>query len=146
MAKQAAKSIISTFTLSDSQKQKVVDKPTQRRNNLLTKLNDQILAAEAALKGEEYFSTKTVTETDEDGTKLRTTVPKRVNKWFYTNNGSEWLLEIKYGNRILPLTNDKSAIVVGDLGNMVTVLEQVKEAVAANELDKAIESALAKKK
>lgn len=146
MAKQAAKNILSTFTFSDSQKQKVVDKPTERRNKLLRKLDEQILAAEAAVKGEEYFGTRIVTETDEDGTKLRSTVPKRVNKWFYTNNGSEWLLEIKYGNRILPLTKDKPAIVVGDLGNMVTVLEQVKEAVAANELDKAIETALVKKK
>ncbi|MDH5517354.1 MAG: hypothetical protein OEY36_06005 [Gammaproteobacteria bacterium] len=145
MAKQAAKSILSSFTLSDSQKQKVVDKPTQRRNNLLTKLNDQILAAEAAFKGEEYFSTKTVTETDEDGTKTSKTVPKRVNKWFYTNNGSEWFVEIKYGNRILPLAKDKTAIVVGDLENMVAVLTQVKEAVAAKELDKVIETVLTKK-
>ncbi|MBD3610768.1 MAG: hypothetical protein HUJ30_09485 [Gammaproteobacteria bacterium] len=145
MAKQATKSILSSFTLSDSQKQKVVDKPTERRNKLLGKLDEQILAAEAALNGEEYFGTKTVTEVDEDGTRTSTTVPKRVIKWFYTNNGSEWLLELKYGNRVLPLAKDKTAIVVGDLENMVPVLKQVKEAVAANELDNAIEAVLSKK-
>jgi len=145
MAKQTAKSILSTFTLSDSQKQKVVDKPTERRNKLLGKIDEQILAAQAALIGEEYFGKKTVTETDEDGTRTSTTVPKRVNKWFYTNNGSEWLLEIKYGNRVLPLAKDKTAILIGDLENLVPVLEQVKEAVAANELDKAIEAVLAKR-
>jgi hypothetical protein len=145
MARQAAKSILSTFDLSASQKQKVVDKPTQRRNKLLAKLDEQILAAKAALNGEEYFGNKTVTETDEDGTKTTATVSKRVNKWFYTNNGTDWLLEIKYGNRVLQLAKDKTAIVVGDLVNMVAVLEQVKEAVAANELDNAIEAVLTKK-
>lgn len=87
---------------------------------------------------------KTVTEIDEDGNKTTSTVPKRINKWFYTNNGTDWLLEIKYGNRILPLAKDKTAIVVGDLANMVAVLEQVKVAVVAKELDKAIEAALTK--
>lgn len=146
MAKPAAKSILSTFNLSESLKRKVVDKPTVRRNKLLTKLDEQILAAQAALNGEEYFGKKTVTETDEDGNKTSTTVPKRVNKWFYTNDGSEWFLEIKYGNRVLQLAKDKTAIVVGALDNMVTVLEQVKEAVAAKELDQAIEAAFGSKK
>ena len=146
MTRQAAKSILSTFNITESQKRKVVDKPTVRRNKLLAKLDEQILAAEAAIKGEEYFGKKNVTETDEDGNKTTTTVPKRVNKWFYTNDGTEWFLEIKYGNRVLQLAKDKTAIIVGALENMVTVIEQVKEAVAAKELDNAIESAFMSKK
>ncbi len=145
MVKQAAKSILSTFNLSEFLKRKVLDKPTVRRNKLLSKLDEQILAAQAALKGEEYFGKRNVTETDEDGNKTTTTVPKRVNKWFYTNDGSEWFLEIKYGNRVLQLAKDKTAIVVGALDNMVAVLEQVKEAAVAKELDKAIEAAFASK-
>ena len=145
MAKQAAQSILSAFNLSESLKRKVVDKPTVRRNKLLAKLDEQILAAEAALKDEEYFGKKNVTETDEGGNKTTTSVPKRVNKWFYTNNGTEWFLEVKYGNRVLQLAKDKTAIVVGDLANMVTVLTQVKEAVAAKELDTAIEAVASKK-
>ena len=146
MARQATKSILSTFNLSESLKRKVVDKPTVRRNKILAKLDEQILAVQAALNGEEYFGKKNVTETDEDGNKTRTTVPKRVNKWFYTNNGTEWFLEIKYGNRVLQLAKDKTAIVVGALENMVTVIEQVKEAVTAKELDNAIEAAFMSKK
>jgi len=146
MTRQAAKTILSSFNLSESLKRKVVDKPTVRRSKLLAKLDEQILAVQAALSGEEYFGKKTVTETDEDGNKTSTTVQKRVNKWFYTNNGNEWYLEIKYGNRVLQLAKDKTAIVVGALDNMVTVIEQVKEAVAAKELDKAIEAAFGSKK
>jgi len=47
MAKQAAKSILSTFNLSESKKQKVIDKPTERCNKLLAKLDEQMLAAQA---------------------------------------------------------------------------------------------------
>lgn len=145
MVRQAAKSILSTFNLAESLKRKVVDKPTVRRNKLLAKLDEQILAVHAALNGEEYFGKKNATETDEDGNKTTTSVPKRVNKWFYTNNGTEWFLEIKYGNRVLQLAKDKTAIVVGALDNMVAVIEQVKEAVAAKELDNVIEAVASRK-
>lgn len=142
----ATKSILSSFNLSKSQKQRTVDKTTQRRTKLLAKLDEQILVAQAALKDEEYFGVKAVSETDEDGNKTSTTAQKRVRKWFYTNDGDEWYLEVKYGNRILQLAKDKTAIVVGALDNMVAVITQVKEAVLANELDNAIEAALSKKK
>lgn len=49
-------------------------------------------------------------------------------------------------NRVLQLAKDKTAIMVGDLVNMATVLRQVKEAVAAKELDNAIETVLVSKK
>jgi len=55
-----------------------------------------------------------------------------------------WFLEIRCGDRGVELANDKTAV-VGDLENLVTVLEQVKEAVAAKGLDKAIEAVLTKK-
>ena len=46
---------------------------------------------------------------------------------------------------MLQLAKDKTAIVVGALDNMVAVIEQVKEAVAAKELDQAIENAANRK-
>lgn len=146
MAKQAANTILSSLNLSDSQKQNVSDKITERRNKLLKKLEEQKLVAEAALRDEEYFGKKTVSEIDEDGNKTTIEVPKRVNRWFYTNNGSEWYLEIKYGNRVLQLAMDKAAIVVGSLENMVDVIDKVMNAVSAKELDEAIEVALMSKK
>ena len=134
----ATKSILSSFNLSKSQKQRIVDKPTQRRNKLIAKLNEQILVVQAHLRGEEYLSSKNVTKVDEEGNKVTSTVPKRVAKWFYTNDGKEWFLEVKYGSRALQLAKDKNAILVGALDNMVDVIEKVKEAVIANELDAAI--------
>ncbi len=143
--KAAVKSILSTFNLTESKKLNFTDKPTQRRNKLLAKLDEQILVAQAMLKGEEYFGTKTRIERDEEGEITRYNEPKRVNKWFYTNNGNDWYFEVKYGNRALQLAKDKTAIAVGALDNLVAVIEQVKQAVVANELDDAITAVASKK-
>ncbi len=138
MARQATNTILSTLDLSASKKQNVTDKASQQRSKLLKKLDEQVLAVQAALKGEEYFGKKTVKKTDEEGNQITVTVPKRVKKWFYTNNGTEWYFEVRYGNRVLQLAPNKTAITVGELTDMVAVIEKVKEAVIAKELDKAI--------
>ena len=56
MARQAAvKSILGALEFTVSKKDKGVDATTHRRNKLLSKLDEQKLAAEAMLKGKEYF-------------------------------------------------------------------------------------------
>jgi len=144
-ARSTADTILSTFNLSDAKKVNAMNKNAIRRSKLVKKLDEQILIAEAMLKGEEYIGTKTVITRDEDGETTRTKEPKRVNKWFYTNDGSEWYLEVKYGNRALQLAKDKTAILVGELDNMTTVIKQVKQAVLANELDAAIDAVATRK-
>ena len=54
-------------------------------------------------------------------------------------------MEIKYGNKVLQLAKDKTAIVVGKLDNMIGVVEQIKQAVLAKELDNAIDAVATKK-
>ena len=71
------------------------------------------LVVEAALKGEEYFQQRTVKKTDEDGNHVTVTVPKRVNKWFFTNYGNDWDPEVTCGNRTCKLAKGESAIAVG---------------------------------
>ena len=145
MVTATKKSILGALKLDASQKPTKIDTVTHRRNNLLAKLDEQILIAQAMLKGEEYFGKKTVKETDEDGEVTTTYVPKRVRKWFYENNG-QWFLEIKYGNKVLQLAKDKGSIVVGKLEDMTGIIEQVKQAVLAKELDNAINMVLETKK
>jgi hypothetical protein len=146
MARSATQSgVLSSLDLTASQKRVAGDKSIGRRGKLLAKLDEQVRIAEAAIRGEEYFSKKTVRKIDEDGNQVSVTVPKRVNKWFYTNNGNDWYLEVKYGNRTLELAKGKSAIAVGGLDQIETVVDQVKQAIVAGELDGAIASAAEKK-
>lgn len=144
MATATKKSILSALTLDTSKKPAQIDTATHRRNNLIAKLDEQILIAQAMLKGEEYFGKKTVKQTDEDGNVTTTTAPKQIRKWFYENNG-QYFLEIKYGNKVLQLAKDKTAIVVEKLDDVADVIEQVKQAVLAKELDNAIDAVATKK-
>ena len=138
------KNILSTLKFDKSQKPTRIGTTSHRRNNLIVKLDEQILIAQTMLKGKEYFGKKTVKETDEDGNVSTITIPKQVRKWFYKNN-EQWFLEIKYGNKVLQLAKDKTAIVVEKRDDIISIIEQVKEAVLAKELDNAI-NALATKK
>lgn len=141
----AQKSILASLDLTASAKRGAVDRVLVRRNKVTAKLDEQKLLAEAMLKGEEYFAQKSVKKTDEEGNQVAVTVPKRVAKWFYTNNGQDWFLEVKYGNRTLELAKGKTAVAVGKLEGMVAVIEQVQQAVAAGELDAAIAIAAERK-
>jgi len=145
MARAENKSILATLTLTTSKKNAAVDKTEFRRSNLLKKLNEQELLAEAMLKGDGFFGEKYIRSVDEDGEVTKTLVKKRINKWFFENNG-EWFLEIKYGNKTLQLVNDKTAILVGKLENLKIVIGKVKQAVIAKELDFAIVDVLKAKK
>ena len=92
----------------------------------------------ATQAGKEYFGTRDVWKTNDQGEKVKTTEQKRVKKWFYTNDGETWYLEVRYGNKPLQLSQGKTAIVVGTKDKLVAVIEKVIEAVKATELDEAI--------
>lgn len=138
-------SILGGLDLAESVKSKPVDKAIARRGKLMSKLDEQLKVAEAALTGEDYYSQKSVKKADEDGNQVTVSVPKRVGRWFYSKDGQNWYFEVKYGNRTLELAKGKSAIVVGKLDNMTAVIEQIKQAVVAGELDAAIAAAAERK-
>ena len=134
----AAKSILSGFELSDTRRSVIPDRAAERRAKLLSGLEQQRAAAEATQEGKEYFGTREVWKTNEQGEKVKTTEQKRFKKWFYTNDGEIWYLEVRYGNKPLQLAQGKTAIVVGTKDKLVSVIEKVMEAVKAKELDEAI--------
>ena len=139
MVRQAAvKSILSGFELSDTRRSVVTDRAAERRMKLLSGLEQQKAAAAATQAGKEYFGTRDVWKTNDQGEKVKTTEQKRVKKWFYTNDGENWYLEVRYGNKSLQLAQGKAAIVVGTKDKLVAVVEKVIEAVKAAELDEAI--------
>ena len=136
----AAKSILGGLELTTTQKAVVTDKAMERRMKLLGGLEQQRAAAVATMEGKEYYGTKEVTKTNAEGEKVKETIQKRVKKWYYTNDGETWYLEVRYGNKPLQLTQGKTAIVVGSKDKLVEVIDKVIEAVKAKELDAAIEA------
>ena len=135
---KAVKSILSGFELAETKKVVVTDSVAERRIKLLSNLDEQKLAAQAVIEGKEYYGEKSVWQTNDNGEKIKTTAQRRVRQWFYTNDGSTWYLEVRYANKPLQLAKGKTAIVIATKDKLVETIEQVIEAVKANELDAAI--------
>ena len=70
---------------------------------------------------------------------------KRIKNWFYTNNGKNWFLEIRYANKALELAEGKTAIAIQSKDKIVGTIEKVIEAVIGKELDLAISKAVSKR-
>jgi hypothetical protein len=68
----------------------------------------------------------------------------RIKPWFWTGEKGECLLAVTYGSKQIELQKGKTAIDVGEVANLVSVLETVIAAVKNGELDTQIESASAK--
>lgn len=116
----------------------------QRRHKVIAQLSEQIALAEANQRGETYVSTRTVVVRDKvGGTSQAQTRAKRVKQWWFVSETGRVCLHVRYGNRVLELAKGKNSVEVGTAKELVTVLEAVKAAVTAGELDTQIDAASA---
>ncbi len=87
--------------------------------------------------GEEFVRRGMRWITDKDtGEKSRQEVPVRFRRWWWNDDTGKLMMEVRYGNKPLELQPGKPTIEVGKQDNLVPVLNAVREAVAAGELDK----------
>ena len=93
----------------------------------------------------EYVAVKEVAQRDANGNTVFVEKQKRMTNWFYTNNGKNWFLEVRYGNRALELAEGKTAIAIQSKEKIVETTEKVVEAVIAKELDTTIAKAVSKR-
>lgn len=135
-----AMSILASLTFSGSSKKGEARTPhLKARKGLVTAIDEQIAGATAEISGQAFFKTvEKVVKNKETGVAERRTVQRSLRRWWWT--GTEGLmLELKCANRALKF-GDMSSIVVGAKENLVPVLEKVREAVVAGELDEALKA------
>ena len=131
----ATSKILSKLNLAVKPVKGSVDPVTNRRNKLLARLAEQRALATADRAGETFEATKDKWIDDPvTGVKKKVRVPKRIKRWFFNFNGTQFL-EVRYGNKPLELAKGKSAIEVGDLVQVPVVIDAVVEAVNTGELD-----------
>ena len=116
-----------------------------RRGKTLTALAQQKLAFEAALKGQEHTITKPDWARDSDGSRHRVEKTHAVRPWFF-QDAQGWVVQLKYGARVVPLDADNNAVIVQSLDDVAAVLDIFAKAVAAGELDKALAALALRKK
>ena len=116
----------------------------QRRNKLSSQLWEQIELARASAEGKSYAPLRMRTVTDKQtGERKTVESAKRVKQWWFVADSGKVCLQVRYGTRLLDLAKGKNSIEVGTGAELLAVLEVVKSAVEAGELDAQIEAASA---
>ena len=135
-------STLNTLKLTASTKPTQVSAVQQRRNRLAKRLFEQMELAKAQQMGTHYIATKLRTVMDtETGLRKQVEMSKRVKAWWFVAENGKLSLCVRYGTKVLELAKGKHAVEVGAEKDLVGVLEVIKTAVLAGELDTAIENA-----
>ena len=111
------------------------------RERMLANLDEQLGLAKAIVSGTAFSVKQTRYKTNENGERVAFERSKRLRQWFWHDVTGTWFLELRYGNRPMTLNGDKTAIEVGKLDQLTSVIETLIEAVTAGELDKALAAA-----
>ena len=114
-----------------------------RRNKLSNKLYEQIKLATALRDGSTYAPTHLRSVRDRDtGEIKRMELPKRIRQWWFTSESGKVCVQIKYGSKTLEVGGKgKNSVEVANGDELIKVLETIKSAVEAGELDLQLESA-----
>lgn len=122
---------------------KIVAKPNfrantaeeHRRHKLITKLQEQQCMAEAQLGGTPYKRMRWVLAANREGEPVRIQRPVRLKQWWFKDRSGTLLFAVRYGAKTVAITKDKSAIEVGGLEQLPSVIKTLIQAVDAGELD-----------
>ena len=113
----------------------------QRRNKLIDRLHDQLELARPESDGREYLkSRRRYVKNPVTGEYAEAMVSRKLRAWYWTADDGKVYINLRYGTRILELSKVKLAIEVGEKKQLVPVIESLKQAVAAGELDVQIDA------
>ncbi len=114
----------------------------QRRNKLAAKIHEQWELCTARQTGTIYAPKRLRTITNrQTGERATVEAVKRVKEWFWINDAGKINLLVRYGSKTLELAKGKNAIELVTGEDVIAVLEKLKAAVLAGELDAQIEAA-----
>ena len=134
--------IIATLKVTNADRPRQQPAIVQRRNKLINALHDQLELARAEADGREYLKTRRRhVKNPVTGEYAEAMVSRRPRAWFWTADDGKLYLCLRYGTRVLELAKGKSAIEVGDQKQLVPVIEALKKAVAAGEVDQQLTAA-----
>jgi hypothetical protein len=115
------------------------DPTLARRSKFLAQLEQQLALAQ----NENYVVHRQRWVKQQDGSKQLVESPKRVKRWWRTDAAGNCFFILRYGNKLVPIADGRSAIAVGERSNLAGVIEMVIAATREGELDGAFEDAKA---
>ncbi len=128
--------------LTAAQKPTQIPPVQQRRNKLAKRLWEQIELAKAQQAGTTFAPTRLRSVVQNDtGQRRQVETIKRIKQWWFVTDNGKLALSVRYGTKVLELAKGKWAVEVGTDKELLGVLEVIKAAVLAGDLDTQIEAA-----
>lgn len=117
------------------------------RSKMVAEIDQQIRLANSMLGiGEPYMPRRPRKVVDQaTGQEVVKEMPVRVSHWYFQQAGHTYV-KLRYGNRMLVIDPKMPVILVESLDKVPAVLDTVKQAVIAGELDKVLTEHVAKRK
>ena len=139
--------ILDTLTLADASRQKTVSREQGFRTKLMEAIDLQIAAVSAEIKGQPFKRTvQRWVNNGETSSREQADIQVRFRPWWWKDQAGTVFLELRYANKTIELKPGKKSITAGTMDKLLPILEQIKKAVAAGELDKPITAILATRK
>ena len=135
-------STLNNLKLTAEKKPQHIAPVQQRRNKLSHRLWEQIQLAKSQVDGTEFVVKKYRSFKDQEtGLRKQIEVPKRIRPWWFVSANGKVCISIKYGTSVLELAKGKPSVEIDSPQDLIKVLEAIKGAVEAGELDGQIEIA-----
>lgn len=129
-------SILQSLKTVSANKRKSLSPIQHRRNKLLAKIHEQINVARAHQSGERYTVKHQRRIRNKETGEIRELMSeRRVREAWWVGDDGNLLLGLRYGVRPLEFAKGKNAIEVGDLNELISTLEKLKQATEAGEFD-----------
>ena len=134
-------STLAQLKLSNTRKPTQQPAIIQQRTKLAKRLWEQMELAKAQQAGDTFASKRLKTVVGTDGVKRTVEVAKRVKPWWFVADTGKLCLNIRYGSKLIELAKGKTTVEVANAEELIDILNIVKAAVLAGELDAQIEAA-----
>ena len=130
--------LLSTLKLVSATRATHISPVMQRRQKLITKIDEQIEMAQAAANGTAFTATKFKNIVNAEGVTEYKQVAKKVRAWYWKNDAGKWNLVVRYGARVIELSKGKNSIELLSEADVIPTLELLKTIISNGELDDAI--------
>jgi hypothetical protein len=138
-------SILKNLKLAASIPTAARDAKQTARTKLLRYLKEQKAIAQADIEGRAYSATKIVFSNDENGRRVRAEALRMVRRGWADADGTV-LFQLKYGSKPLQLAKGMTAVEVGKLDALPTIIDTLIEATNGGELDQQLAAAAAERR
>ena len=138
-------SVFAKFTIKSVVRRVSLTPTEARRQKLVSAINEQLVAAEAASRGEPYSVTVPRWTENERGERVRVERQRVVRSWFFERDGG-FYIQCKYGSKVLSLGKDGNALFVKQVADVKDALEALHSAAMNGDLDGALDAAIKPRK